>query len=172
MKYLSGIIFLLFALIICQSNVMAEESLKIGVLNLQQCIQTSNEGKRISEKLKNTLENLQKNLKEKEQELIDLQKDIEKQSLMLSMDAKESRQKEFEKKKRDLTYLVQDMQEDFKKAQNDENIAILQILQSVVETVAKKNKLGFIAERASVLYATPDLDITDQVIEELNRVKP
>jgi len=106
--------------------------------------------------------------------LIDMQKDMEKQSLMLSMDAKTEREKEFEKKRRDLNYLVQDMTEEMKKAETDARISILNILSGVVEAIAKQQKLDLIAERSNggILYFAKELDITDQVLAELNRVKP
>ena len=97
---------------------------------------------------------------------------MEKQSLMLSMDAKEDRQKEFEKKKRDLTYLAQDLQEEMKKAESDANLEILKIIQTVIVEIAKKKGLDFITERSGVLYASQGLDITSEVIEEINKVKP
>ena len=104
MKYLSGIIFLIIAVIITQGNAFAADASKIGVLDLRRCISESNEGKRVYENLRKKHEGLQADLDKKQQELLEMQQDIEKQSLMLSMDAKENRQKEFEKKKIILTW--------------------------------------------------------------------
>ena len=172
MKYLSGIIFLILGIIICQTSALAAESSKIGVLDLRRCIQESNEGKRIYEDLKKKHDAMQKDLDEKQQELLEMQNEIEKQSLMLSMDAKENRQKEFEKKKRDLTYLAQDLQEDMKKLENEANIEILKVIQQILSKFAKEKELEYITERASVLYAAEGLDITDNVIKEMNNLKP
>jgi outer membrane protein len=97
---------------------------------------------------------------------------MDKQSLMLSMDAKNEREKEFEKKQRDLQYLMQDLNEEYKKLQTDARISILTTINSVVDTIAKKQKFDLIAERANIMYFTKELDITDQVISELNKVKP
>ncbi|MFC1839176.1 OmpH family outer membrane protein [Thermodesulfobacteriota bacterium] len=172
MKYLSGIIFLLFAVIISQANVLAEESSKIGVLDLRRCIQESNEGKRVYDALKKKHETLQADLDKKQQELLEMQQDIEKQSLMLSMDAKENRQKEFEKKKRDLTYIAQDMQEEMKRAESDANIELLKVIHEVVAMVAKKKGLELITERSGVIYVAEGIDISGEVIIEINKLKP
>ncbi len=172
MKYLSGIIFLILGIIICQTTALAAESSKIGVLDLRRCIQESNEGKRIYEDLKKKHDDMQKDLDKKQQELLEMQNEIEKQSLMLSMDAKENRQKEFEKKKRDLQYLAQDLQEEMKKLESEANLEILKIIQQVLSKFADEKELEYVTERAGVLYAAESLDITDNIIKEMNKLKP
>lgn len=172
MKYLSGVIFLLFAVIIFQANALAAETSKMGVLDLRRCIQESNEGKRVYENLKKKHEALQADLNKKQQELVEMQQEIEKQSLMLSMDAKENRQKEFEKKKRDLTYLAQDLQEEMKQAESNANIELLKVIHEIAEMVAKKKGLDIITERSGIIYVVEDIDISEEVIKEINKLKP
>ncbi|MBN1906058.1 MAG: OmpH family outer membrane protein [Deltaproteobacteria bacterium] len=174
MKHLTKTIVLAVAVLFIQLGLSAAEPVKIGVLDLQRCIQESNEGKRIAESLKNKQAEMQKDLDKKQQELIDMQKDMDKQSLMLSPDAKTEREKEFEKKRRDLNYLVQDLSEEMKKAETEARISILNILSGVVETIAKQQKFDLIAERSNggILYFSKGLDITDQVLAEFNKVKP
>ncbi len=174
MKHLTKTILLAVSFLFIQLGVSAAEPVKVGVLDLQRCIQESNEGKRLSDSLKNKQAEMQKDLDKKQQELVDMKNDLDKQSLMLSVDAKTEREKEFEKKRRDLNYLVQDLSEEMKKAEADARISILNILSGVVETVAKQQKLDLIVERSNggILYFSKVLDITDQVLAELNRVKP
>lgn len=172
MKYLSGIIFLIFVVIISQANVFAADSSKIGVLDLRRCIQESNEGRRVFENLKMKQQALQADLDKKQQELLEMQQEIEKQSLMLSMDAKENRQKEFEKKKRDITYHAQDLQEEMKIAENNANIELLKVIHEAAEMVAKKKGLETIIERNGVIYVAEDIDISGEVINEINKLKP
>jgi outer membrane protein len=172
MKKLTGIIMLAIAVLFLQLGASAAEPTKIGILDLQRCIQESNEGKRIAETLKGKQAEMQKDVEKKQQELVEMQKDMEKQSLMLSMDAKAEKEKTFEKKKRDFQYLMQDLNEEMKKLESDAKVGILTTLSGVVETIAKQQKFDLIAERANILYFTKGLDITDQVIADLNKVKP
>lgn len=172
MKYLTGIIFVILVFMSTQINAIAADPAKIGVLDLQKCIQTSNEGKRIAESLKKKSDEMRGDLEKKNQELLDMQKNLEKQSLMLSDDAKKEKQKEFNDKKRDLQYLVQDMQEDMKVIETDAQNKILKTLSGVVETIAKKNNFDLIIERRTALYVSEKLDVTAEVIAELNKVKP
>lgn len=174
MKYLTGIIFIIFVLVSTQINVIAADPAKIGVIDLQKCIQESNEGKRIAESLKKKSDVMRGDLEKKNQEVVDMEKNLEKQALMLSDDAKKEKQKELNDKKRDLNYLLQDMQDDMKVLEGDARNNILKTLSGVVETVAKKNNFDLITERSSggVLYVSERLDVTAEVIAELNRIKP
>lgn len=174
MKHLTKLIILAIVALCVQLYASAAEPVKIGVIDLQRCIQESNEGKRIAESLKSKQAEMQKDLDKKQQELVDMQKDLEKQSLMLSMDAKTEREKEFEKKKRDLGYLIQDLNESMKEAETNARISILNVLSGVVDNIAKQQKFDLIVERTNggILYFSKGLDISDQVLAELNKAKP
>ena len=169
MKYFIGII--LITLTFFSSQLGAAE-LKVGVLDLQRIMMESNEGKKVDSSLKTKHAEMQKDLDKKQQELVDMKNDIEKQSLMLSMDAKEDRQKEFEKKQRELAYLAQDMNEEMNKFRTEAQNELLKLIVGVVETIAKDKKFDMITERRTLLYFSESLDITSEVIKELNKVKP
>jgi outer membrane protein len=174
MKRLVGMIIITAAFFAFQHNAWAEDQLRIGVLDIQRCITESNEGKRISSSLQKDLEAMQQRYNEAQQELSELQEEIEKQSLMLSLDAKENKQKEYNKKLRDLNYLAQDLNEEASKAEDDAKKKILMELEVIVQGVALKQNLDLILEKLSsgVLFYTDALDITDQVIEEFNEARP
>ena len=173
MKYLTGLILLALVVFSTQGAFAADTS-KIGILDLQKCLQESNEGKRISETLKTKQEGMQKELTQKDQELRDMANDIEKQSLMLSPEAKDAKQKEYDKKRRDLAYLAQDMEDDMKRAQANALNDIYKIISGIVTDIAKKEKFDMIAVREPrvFLFVSEKLDITDKVIAELNKQKP
>ena len=174
MKQLTGTIFLALAILSFQLVTAAAEPLKIGVLDLQKCMQESNEGKRQNESLQNKQTGMLDELKKKDQELRDMQTDMEKQSLMLSAEAKESRVAEFEKKKREYDRRVNEAREDLQIAARDARIAMLNIISGVVENIAKQKKYDLILEKSNgaALYVVSNLDITDEVTAELNKIKP
>ena len=174
MRHLTGIIFIALVFFSLQLSASAAEPLKIGVFDYQRCIQESNAGKRMTEGLKKKQIEMQKTIDTKQQELVEMQKDMEKQSLMLSTAAKEDRQKEYEKKRRDLSYLMQDSNDEMKKAETDARIDFLQTLSGVVSTIAAEKKYDLIVERSQggIIYVSKALDITDDVIAAINKAKP
>ena len=99
MKRLIGLFFLMAAFFVLQHDAMAADLSKIGILELQRCINESNEGKRVFESLRKEMEAMQERYNKAQNELNELQQEIEKQSLMLSLDARENKQKEYEKER-------------------------------------------------------------------------
>jgi outer membrane protein len=174
MKRLLGSIFIIAAVFLFQHNALAAEASKIGVLNIQRCINESNEGKRISASLQKEIETMQQKYDKAQKELAELQKEIEKQNLMLSLDAKENKQKEYTKKNRELTYLNEDLSEEASKAETNAKQRVLQVLDVIIKNIAKQDSYDLIIEASSsgVLFSSNTLDITDQVIKELNKSKP
>ena len=170
-------LFIFAALILCfvfQSSSMAAEAAKVAVVDIQRCMKESNEGKRVSDSLKKDIEAMQLRYNKAQKEVTDLNKEIEKQSLMLSLDAKESKQNELEKKNRELTYLAQDLEEEQTAAQQSATQKILKEITAVVESIAKQQAFDLVLEKSNsgIIFTSSAIDITDQVLNEYNKVKP
>jgi outer membrane protein len=157
-----------------QYSAIGAESFKIGILDFQRVFTQSNEGKRVYATLKEKQEALQSKLTTKEDELKELQKELEKQSLMLSLDAKEDKQKDFERKRRELQYLFQDINEEMKKTEISAQQEMMKDLKGVIDTIVSKNKYTIIFEatRSNVVWWSGEADITEEVIAEYNKIKP
>ncbi len=144
-----------------------------AVVDLQRCLTESKEGKRVFQELKKQKDEMQKKLDEKQDELLKLKEELEKQSMMLSMDAKEDKTKEFERKRREFKYLYEDLSAQMRKAENQEKRRMLKELESVVTDIGQKGKYLFVFERRSsgIMYFDNAIDITDQVIQAYDQTK-
>ena len=170
-------ISILFALILCfafQSNGLAADATKVAIVDLQRCMRESNEGKRLTESLKTKADAMQQRYNKAYKDVNDLSKEIEKQSLMLSLEAKASKQSELDKKKRDLTYLEQDLEEEQTAAQQSATQSLLKDIYTVCESIAKQQGFDLVIEKSTsgIIYTSSALDVTDQIIKEYNKVKP
>jgi len=112
--------------------VLGEDSISVGVVDMQRCIQESQEGQKVFDALKNKKENLQKKLDNKQKELLELRKELEKQSMMLSMDAQENKKKDIERKARELEYFFKDLNEEMMRAQEKEKKKIFNELKDII----------------------------------------
>jgi len=92
------------------------DSTKVGVLDIQRCLEESKEGQKVLEILKNKKDVLQRQLNTKQRELLELRKELEKQAVMLSMDAQDDKRRAIERKTRELQYLLRDLNEDLRRA--------------------------------------------------------
>jgi outer membrane protein len=153
--------------------VFGQELTRIGLIDLQRCLQDSKEGKKATELLKQKKAELQRELDKKQQEVFELRKEFEKQSMMLSMDAQESKRKEVERKARELEYYLQDLNEEMARSQEREKKRIFDELGTVVEKIGFDGRYAIILEKRAggVLYENKAIDITDQVIKAYDTVK-
>ena len=174
MKQLLKLILGITIIFLFQHNALGAETYRIAVVDHLSCIHESNEGKRIYQTLKVKHQSMQKDLDEKQNKLVELKKDLDKQSMMLSLDAKEDKQKDFERKRRDLGYLIQDMNKEMNKAEAAAQKRIIIDLEEIVENIAREEKYDIVLEKKSlaVWFTSDRIDITDKVIEEYNKVKP
>ena len=174
MKKTLGLLIITASFFLLIQSAMAAEPIKIGVFNLQQCMMQSNEGQRIAKGLNEKISAMRKKMDAAQNELLEMQKDMEKQSLMLSLDAKEDKQKEYEKKRRDLGYLAQDLNEEAKKAEAEAQDQFLKGLEVILIDIAKSGNYDMIVEQiqGGVLFSSAKTNITAQVVEAYNKAKP
>lgn len=146
---------------------------KIGVVDLKKCVRESVKGKKAYEELKKKKESMQKRLDKKQEELLKLKKNLEKQSMMLSMDAKEEKKRELDQKKREFKYLYEDLKKEMRQAEAQATKGILEELKEIIEKIGKQGDFLMIFEMRSsgVVYFKDKIEITDDVIKAYNESK-
>ena len=152
---------------------LGEELKQIGLIDLQRCVQESQEGQKVFEVLKTRKDDLQKRLDMKEKELLDLRKGFEKQAMMLSMDAQEDRKKTIERKTRELEFLLKDSNEEMRRVQEKEQKRILKELETIIEKIGSEGKYIMILEKRAggVLYWNKTFDLTDKIVKAYDQMK-
>jgi outer membrane protein len=166
--FVIGIIFLWTA-----APSWAAETLKIGVIDLQKCIQQSDAGKRASKTLQDKADRIKKDLEAKRDELKKLSEEFNKRSQVLSADAKREREKELIRKDEDLRELVRKKEEEMRKDEYNAMQPLLNELFEVTKKLAKDEGFTLILEvKTGVVYFNkPVEDITDKVIKLANETK-
>ena len=145
--------------------------IKIGVVNVKEFQDKSTTFQKIRDQLKGKFEALQQKLEEEKQALMKLEEDFRKQSMMLSLGARDDKRNELEKKRRYYKYLYEDLSEQMKDAERDATRRVLQELEGVVKTIAAEDGFTLILERNSpgMIYVDDAINITDRVIEAYDR---
>lgn len=149
------------------------DTFKVGVVDIQQFQKTSKEFQKIGAKLKQKFDQLQKKLEQEKMTLQKLEEEFTKQSLMLSLDAKEDKKRELEKKRRHYKYLYEDYTAEMKDAQDEATRTVGKELEMAVSKIGEKEKYTLILERRTVglLYFADKIDITDQVVKIYDQMK-
>jgi outer membrane protein len=164
---------LIIMTLLASSVAFGEDSTKIGVIDLQKCLEESREGKKVSEILKKKKAVLQTQLDKKQKELLELRKEFEKQAMMLSMDAQEDKRKTIERKTRELEYLLKDLNEEMARAQEREKRRIFKELGDIIQKIGSAEGFTLIMEKRAggLLYFTEAIDLTVKIIAEYDQTK-
>jgi outer membrane protein len=161
-------VFLLVAMsaALLQSNVALAE-LKVGVYDNRQILDNLPLVKKELQKLSAEFEPKRKEITDKQSKLVALKKDIETNGPVLSQSDLQIKQLEYQSKLRELQLLDEDTKRLAQVRQNE----VVRNLQSMVE----QEVLAFADEqsydlilRSGVLYASPKIDITQQILKRLS----
>jgi outer membrane protein len=154
-------------------TVAAAQSLKIGYVDLQRALNESEAGKHAKERFKVQVDKLQVDLKKQKDAIDSLKEQLEKKSSVMQEEQARNLQKDYEKRMRDFERSYKDSQAELQQKDNELTVELLKELQVVIEAFGKENGFSIILEQSSssVLYGSPELDLTEQVIARYNARK-
>jgi outer membrane protein len=147
---------------------------RMGTINVEQAIFATNEGQRDFEILSKKLEPKQNELKEKNEEVESLKKQLNTQGEKLNDESRGTLVKQIEQKQKSLERSVQDARDDAQNQQNEIAQRILQKMGPMLVKYAGDNGFGVIIDTSNpwpngpVLWAGPAVDITKSVVDLYN----
>jgi len=173
MKKSSLVSTIIMAILLGYNMALGEEPIKIGIIDLQRCVQESKEGQKTIKLLKKKDDVLKRQLDTKRKELLELRRELEKQAMMLTMDAQEDKRRAIERKTRELEYFYKDLNEEMRRAQKKEEKRIIKEIGKIIEKIGSEGNYTLIMEKKAggVLYWIDSVDITKSVIRAYDQIK-
>ncbi|HXX28847.1 MAG TPA: OmpH family outer membrane protein [Terriglobales bacterium] len=147
---------------------------KLATINVEQAIFACNEGQRDFEVLSKKLEPKQTELKNMNDEVENLKKQLNTDGGKLSEDARNNLVKQIEQKQKNLERAVQDARDDAQSQQNEIAQRILQKMAPTIVKYAGDKGFGVIVDTSNpwpqgpVLWAAPSVDITKAIVDAYN----
>ncbi len=138
--------------------------LRIGVVDMQRVLNASQRGMAAKQKLDQERAARQKDLDARQQEVMKMQADLEKQAPVLSEQAKREKGDQLQAKVRDIRRLAEDANRDFQKRLQDAEGNMTQDIMQVVQEFGKDQGYTIILERSMLPYAAAATDVTGEVI--------
>lgn len=149
---------------------------KLGVVNVQEAIVATNEGKKEFDALEKRFTPKQAELKNANDELDGLKKQFQAQSDKLSDDERTSRAKAIETKQKSLQRNYEDAQAEFQQAQQEVVNRIGSKMLNTLEKYAKSNGYAVILDvsnpQTPVLWAAQGNIITKELVDAYNTDNP
>ena len=148
----------------------AADVAKIGIVDFQRVLTESEAGKAVQGQI-------QKKGREMETSLIELGKEIEglseqmsRESMVMSKEKREEKQRELEIKKYDLQSLQKKYQMTFRELEASEVEKLKKDIFDLAEKIGKKEGYLLIIEKSAAIYYPSTIDMTDLLIEKYNEM--
>ena len=149
---------------------IAAQEIKIAVIDINKVLNQSEAGKTAKKKMEARYEELKKDIDAKQEEARKLKDEIDKQKVMLGKDKLKEKEDALAAKVADLRKLTQESEKEMQERQGDLTREVLKQIENQVDIVVKAEKFDLVFERsAGVVYAADSLDITDRVLELVNK---
>ena len=145
---------------------------KVGYINLNRLVRESNMGQKAHADLLRMRENKEKEIERQGQILKGLREELNKRGDEMGDSEKKEKTELLQKVYRDYQRLVADAKEDIAREDRDLVATILKAADSILKDVAKARKFSIILKDPNVIgYLDPQVDITDEILKQLNRKK-
>lgn len=164
MKKLSILITLFFSLL--SPQVMAE--LKIGFVNAVQIMDSAPQVEEANSRLEQEFAPRQKKLVNDQKKIKEMEERLAKDSSIMSASESMKLSREARDKGRELQREQEEFREDYSIRRNEELDKLQKKLIQVIQTLAKEEKFDLILSEG-VVWASPQVDITDKVLERLKK---
>lgn len=171
LRSLSSFWCLFFAISILPVSVLAADTVKFGAIDIQKVLNESETGRKAKSDLESLIKSRQSNIDEKGKAIEKMKSDLEKQTSVLSADARKNKEDELERVVREYQRLVQDSQADIKKKEAELTDGILKEIRDLIDKVGEEDGYTIIFEKGTVLYSNKGIDITDSVLKRYDAVK-
>jgi len=169
MKYFVKL-FVITSMLFVYTNVSAEQ--KIVYMDLNLILNNSKAGKEAQDFLKNSFNNNQKKftntekaLKKEENDLLEKKDVVEPEAYKAKVDDLRKKVMEYQSKRRETLDKIS-------KLRTESREKLIKTLDPIVNTYIKENNISFVLNKKVVLGAQTGLDITEIIINKLNKDLP
>ncbi len=154
-------------LLLSSAAVFSADSVTIGVINIQQVLDSIKEGKRVTSKLKKSFDNKKKTIKKEEEKLKKKRDDLMKQASLLSAEARGKKERELQADFMKLQQQTMGYQKEIQKQEAELKKPILEKIKKIVDQVSQKSGVDFTVEVSAspVVFAKSKKDLTEEVIK-------
>jgi outer membrane protein len=141
---------------------------KIAVVNLQTVLETSVAGKAAQNELKTQKDKLEADLKQKGNELQELEKRLQREAMVMSKETREEKERELRIKASDLQAMQKKYRSDLQDLERRLMGQLQKDISELVGEIGKKEGYQLIISNIGVLYSQPAMDLTNRLIQDLN----
>jgi len=153
------------------SSGSARTTLRVGYVDVRKVFDSCTATQQATLSLKNEIESKQGALAKEEEEVTSLQKELREKEIVLSADEKKKKQKEIEERIASLQKRAEVARQELMTKEKQMTESIIKTIQGIITQIAKKENFNLILEKDSILYGEDIIDLSERVIEALNKAE-
>ncbi|MGD9331790.1 MAG: OmpH family outer membrane protein [Desulfobacterales bacterium] len=169
MRQLTALVIIVFISILGLAFNSQAADIKVGVIDFQEVVGKSEPGQKIEAGLKKEGERLEAELTKDKETLKGLQEKLEREAMVMSREAREEKEIEFRVKARNLQEKEGRYRSEFVGKQRQEIDQLRKVVLEIAQEIGKKEGFTMVVSKVGVLYFDPSIDLTDKVVQELNK---
>lgn len=142
--------------------------LKIGVVNMSDLLQKSPQAQSAQVEMAKKFDSRKKDLMAEQDKIKNMQDNLNKNGAVMSASQLQNSQAQLDELQRDFSRKQSDYMDDVNMARNDALSRLQQQVLKAVQEFAQAKKYSLIVGEG-VFYADPSVDVTDQVLEQMQK---
>ena len=146
----------------------AADVAKIGVIDLQKTLETSDAGKDAQAEINKEGNKMKEDLKKREGEIEELKNRLDREALVMSSEMREEKERDYRIKVGDFKNLQKKYLTEIKEVEKKLSDRIQAEVSEVANELGKNEGYLMIIEKTVVLYYPTAIDVTDKVIQLYN----
>lgn len=144
-----------------------DDGLKVGFVNVGRVIENAPQGEAALKKLEEEFGPRDREIRAMREEVQKLEEELIKNELVLDESDRTKKELELRDKRRALRRATSEFREDYNLRRNEELNALQKIVIKAIVEIAKKESYDLILHEPAVVFASDQIDMTGQVLEQL-----
>ncbi len=144
----------------------------VAVVDYQRLLRESKAAQSIRAQIEARRKRYQEEITAKEQELLEQDRELSRQRALLSPEAFQQRRRAFEEEAARVQRLVQERRRELDTASAQAYAVVRDAILEIIGGMAESRGFNLVLPSSTVLLFSPKLDLTEEVLEELNRRLP
>jgi outer membrane protein len=164
----------LLGFLVCPGLIFGQGAGKIGVINIQEAIGSTQEGRKAFADIQKKYAPRQQELQRQQQEIQALQDQLQKQATTLSDEEQRRLSRDLEEKQKVFKRTSEDANADFAGDRDDTIRRIGQKMVRVINDYAQQNGYALILDDAQIpiYFAARDIDLTEEIVKRYDAANP
>ncbi len=157
------------AIVLLAAASRARADIKLAYVDIQRALNECDAGKKAKGEFRTRIESLENHLQKQQNDVQALKDELEKKGMLMKDDERRNLQDEYERKLRDFQRDYEDSKHELEQRDNEVTGAIVKDLARIIRTIGERDGFTLVMEKGSILWGTPAIDITDEVIRDYNK---